>query len=202
MSASELPAVSKTEPLPPATPLLLAGQHAVPHLLPRHVPPLLSRDPADVRPVAKATNPVHLLDDEPHPVARMDRAAGIPGHGVRVVLGEAGGDGVLDEVLGADVLEVPLQREARQAGGAAHLPLRRDPGERQRDVGAGGDVLEAGGDVDGQDGGVARRVLAVGDVVDQADGRARNVRRAVLLRRGALPFARENGRERAEAVEV
>ena len=76
------------------------------------------------------------------------------------------------------LLEVAGEGEARQGRRRARpriLGGGRVPAQRQRDVAAGRDVLEAGGDGDGQDRRVAARRLAVAEVLHQPEWQARHV---------------------------
>ena len=63
-------------PLFPA--LLLAGQPDILPLLPCHIPPFVDGNPANVRPIPKAPNPIDILHYQTHPLARMDRVARQP----------------------------------------------------------------------------------------------------------------------------
>jgi len=103
------------------------------------------------------------------------------------------------------LLQVPGESEARQRGRRVRpreLVCGRVPAQRQRDVAAGSDVLEAGGDGHGQDGRVAARRLAVAEVLHQPEWQARYVAWPPFERRRWRRCAVWEGRgERAERFE-
>lgn len=206
-------------------PALLLARQA--HLFPvgtRDVAPLLHGDPANVRTVAEAADPVHVGDHQAKPLGLVHGAAGQPPAGVGVCLDEAGRQVGRGRFLAGDGLEVAEQRVAGEGGGrggaGAGVPggraqaegglqaledgqalgrgVGRLPLQGEADVGAGAGVAEGGGDGDGQQCRVARVALAVGQVLGQADGEAAEADRAGRAGRAGRGAVGEDGGDRTK----
>jgi hypothetical protein len=130
LSQLQLP---QSSPLPPT--LLLPRQPNTLNLLLCNTQPLFLRDPPNIRTVAETTDPVHLLNHQPHPLARVNRIARQPCDSVRVILHiTSRHGGVLLQVVRRQIFEAPHETEAREGGGGAPLVVLRVPPERQGDV--------------------------------------------------------------------
>lgn len=95
------------------------------------------------------------------------------------------------------------QTEAGKIGGRVLVDIfarrvidRRMIAKGEGHVAACSSILEAGGNADGEDGRLVRRWVAGGVVVDEADGRATKIIRAIL-ERGWILVIWEDGRERS-----
>lgn len=78
-----------SKPLLPTPTFLLPGQTDAIDLLLRDTLPLLDRNPTNVRPVSKSTNPVDLVHNQAHPVTLVNTISRQPCHSIRMALDEA-----------------------------------------------------------------------------------------------------------------
>lgn len=126
-------------------PSLLSNQPRPPHLVLSDAFPLLKRDPANVRAIAKPTDPIDPFDDQPRPPTLMDFVAWRPRPRIIVSSEETLSQPLACRVRGRDGLDVALKAEAGQVGGTITIwvftvgavMVGRLPAQGQRDVAAG-----------------------------------------------------------------
>lgn len=145
--------------------------------------PLIGIKPANVIPVAKATNPVNLLDDDPSPQPLGSRPffPRQPHDTVTVSMGEATRDILLIGLLLRDLFKVADETQAGQVRRGPGLVVRQvdvlvPPRQGERDVRASFGVQCRCRDCQGQDRGISTRLFTRRDVFGKADGSVCNVR--------------------------
>lgn len=153
----------------------------------RDTTPFFDRYPANVCPIAEASNPVELLHYQPRPAALMDGIARSPSDSIRMPGKETSIHVVLFDFGSRDRLSIPNETETRKIcrGILVDILSRRMVegwmiAKGESDVTSRSSILETGGNANGEDGRLIWCWITGGVVVNKPNGRATEVVWAIL----------------------